>query len=286
MSFDLQKVFDENLDLYEILEFGNDMPREQLTPSAIKKQYRTLALLYHPDKQPDNPKSLHKFHLISLATHVLGDSSLRDAYNGWLRNRESHETNDKVRTAHINKLHKREADASRISNDENAPNVQQIQKYGETLRKLKHFKMSYGDWKNLRESTNSSENSQPVHKFYDSSTLRIELINDDPTVADKLTLKTFLSRLFEVQELYDLYYSSRNDFQNDETIVAYAVLMSPQEAQQLFQRWTERRNTEGWKSIIDIAPRIPLHYYAGFTDRVELNPKIAAMVNNDTIVIE
>lgn len=36
------------MDLYQVLEVPKDAPAEE-----IKKSYRRLALLYHPDKNPD-----------------------------------------------------------------------------------------------------------------------------------------------------------------------------------------------------------------------------------------
>jgi translocation protein SEC63 len=39
----------------------------------IKKAYRKLALLYHPDRNPDNPEASAKFIIISKAYECLTD---------------------------------------------------------------------------------------------------------------------------------------------------------------------------------------------------------------------
>lgn len=145
--------------------------------------------------------------------------------------------------------------------------------------------MPYGDWK--RPQTTSAKDNQLSnrHKLYDSCTLRVELTNNG-LFSDKEILNRHLSSVFEGLELFDIYYSSRNDFMVDATIVAYAVFESPQESQQVFQRWLEKSGKSDWGLVIDIAPRIPVHYYANFTRQVELNPQIAEMLVKRPIIID
>lgn len=58
----------KGFDPYEILEVEHDAPIER-----IKKAYRKLALLYHPDRNPDNPEASAKFIMISKAYECLTD---------------------------------------------------------------------------------------------------------------------------------------------------------------------------------------------------------------------
>ena len=64
------------LDYYKILEVGKDADSE-----AIKKSYRRLAMLYHPDKNPGDKAAEEKFKEIAEAYTVLGDEEKRKKYD-------------------------------------------------------------------------------------------------------------------------------------------------------------------------------------------------------------
>ncbi len=51
------------------------------TQAEIKKQYRKLAVKYHPDKNPDNASAEKKFKEISEAYEVVGDAEKRKKYD-------------------------------------------------------------------------------------------------------------------------------------------------------------------------------------------------------------
>jgi curved DNA-binding protein len=63
-------------DYYQILGLNRNASEDE-----IKKAYRKLALRYHPDHHPDDPKSEEKFKEISEAYAVLGDPEKRREFN-------------------------------------------------------------------------------------------------------------------------------------------------------------------------------------------------------------
>lgn len=63
-------------DFYELLGVERSASKEE-----IKKAYRTLALKYHPDRNPDNPESEQKFKEISEGYDVLSDDTKRKQYD-------------------------------------------------------------------------------------------------------------------------------------------------------------------------------------------------------------
>jgi hypothetical protein len=54
---------------------------QQATPEEVKKTYRQLALLYHPDRAPDNPLAYARFLEIQDAYSVLSNERLRRQYD-------------------------------------------------------------------------------------------------------------------------------------------------------------------------------------------------------------
>lgn len=63
-------------DFYEILGVGKSAPKDEL-----KKAYRKIAVKYHPDKNPDNPKAEDKFKEAAEAYEVLSDDQKRQQYD-------------------------------------------------------------------------------------------------------------------------------------------------------------------------------------------------------------
>ena len=63
-------------DYYEVLGVNKDASEEE-----IKKSYRKLAMKYHPDRNPDNPKSEAQFKEAKEAYEMLSDDQKRGAYD-------------------------------------------------------------------------------------------------------------------------------------------------------------------------------------------------------------
>lgn len=63
-------------DFYEILGVNRDASDEE-----IKKSYRKLAMKYHPDRNPDNPKAEEQFKEAKEAYEILSDAQKRAAYD-------------------------------------------------------------------------------------------------------------------------------------------------------------------------------------------------------------
>lgn len=63
-------------DYYEVLGVNKDASEEE-----IKKSYRKLAMKYHPDRNPDNPKAEEQFKEAKEAYETLMDDQKRAAYD-------------------------------------------------------------------------------------------------------------------------------------------------------------------------------------------------------------
>jgi len=74
--FNNDDSFSSMPDLYKILECPEDA-----SPDIIKKQYRKLSLIHHPDKNQGNPESEEKFKTINMAYEILSDSSSKSKYD-------------------------------------------------------------------------------------------------------------------------------------------------------------------------------------------------------------
>ena len=62
--------------LYEILGVLKESSAED-----IKKAYRKLALLKHPDKNPGDEQAAENFHQLQKAYEILGDPKRRERYD-------------------------------------------------------------------------------------------------------------------------------------------------------------------------------------------------------------
>ena len=62
--------------LYELLGVGPDASDE-----ALKKAYRKLAKMHHPDLNPNDPHAARRFREVTVATAILRDAKRRSAYD-------------------------------------------------------------------------------------------------------------------------------------------------------------------------------------------------------------
>jgi len=63
-------------DYYEVLGVNRDASEDE-----IKKSYRKLAMKYHPDRNPDNPKAEEQFKEANQAYEILTDANKRSTYD-------------------------------------------------------------------------------------------------------------------------------------------------------------------------------------------------------------
>lgn len=66
----------EEIDLYEVLQLD-----EEASSRDIKKAFRRLSVLMHPDKNLDNPDATENFQKLSYAYEILGDEEKKFLYD-------------------------------------------------------------------------------------------------------------------------------------------------------------------------------------------------------------
>lgn len=66
----------QDLSYYEILEISRDADQ-----ATIKKAYRNMAKMYHPDKNPGDSEAEHKFKLCNEAYQCLSDEKQKSIYD-------------------------------------------------------------------------------------------------------------------------------------------------------------------------------------------------------------
>ena len=63
-------------DYYEVLGLNRDASTDE-----IKKAFKKLAMKYHPDRNPDNPKAEDNFKEVKEAYEILTDPQKKSAYD-------------------------------------------------------------------------------------------------------------------------------------------------------------------------------------------------------------
>ncbi len=72
-----------NRNPYEVLGLPNRSPI-----TLVKKKYRSIALMNHPDRRPGDPKSLETFEKATVAYHFLLDAGRKKEYDLELKRSE------------------------------------------------------------------------------------------------------------------------------------------------------------------------------------------------------
>ncbi|SCU99244.1 LAME_0G02410g1_1 [Lachancea meyersii CBS 8951] len=281
---DLNSVFKQQLDLYELLDFRVKSPDDlvKLTAFQIKRKFRHQALKYHPDKNKGNPDAALRFHLVDEAAKLLSNSTAKKAYDSWyignfLKRRKADEHIELQRA----KLHARERAAS--PKTQGTFDLATYEEYGHLLRKLKHFEVPYGDWRNFDKNPSS-----PKHKLQESSTLRLELSNNK-ILRNKDHLIDLLSEEFQAT-VFNLYYSSRNDYANDSFIVAYASFNNIQDTLRIVKTWNTNKSSNStrgalWSHLEDISPKVDPSIFS-FKHKTDLHPAIQQRLANEAVQID
>ncbi|CAI4062131.1 hypothetical protein N7582_002054 [Saccharomyces uvarum] len=281
---ELDDVINQRLNLYDVLELPSPLDVRAIYDDLpqIKRKYRSLALRYHPDKHPNDPLIIHKFHLLSTATNILTNTDVRPRYDRWLIEHQRR-TNDVQRNKLIEKLQRSESGTATATATPPHANVSQVQRYGELLRKLKHFNKPYGDWKHLDQQ----DQEKPAHHpYYDCSTLRIVLDNFPHSSVKASCLAHLQTRVFAAlnpHEIHDIYFSERNNYSDGDSIIIYTVFDTPITAQHIFRSWSSGNVIP---TVHDMSPLIPLHYYSDFNLQTDLNDDIARLVSNEPIPLD
>lgn len=267
---ELEQIYDSEIDLYNVLRFDN----KNVSSSDLRKRFRQLALEYHPDKNPEDTEVIQKFHLISLAIDILTDNKLRGEYDLWWNQRATLNKEQTQRGRWVAELEKREKkNTSTHGHASTDTDFVSIQKYGEYLRKLKHFNISY----------NWSPQTPTKQLFWDSSTLRLEMEAENHpkiNVFQEEPLRSFLESIFAVH-IHSIYYSTRNR-PGDPTVVAYAVFQSPAESRIIYRSYKDQILPSPLKSI---QPRIPISYYKSHV-QTRLEPRIESLVASRVLQVD
>lgn len=318
----LKEIIRQNEDLYAVLELNTNRNID-ININDIKKQYKVLALKYHPDKNIINRedkdgfdnKSNDLFHKISIAYEILSNEKLRIKYDQWYQNNRINRLNtSSIRTEMIRKLNKNEKIDNFKVNKKNY-NLHDLQKRGQRLRKLKQLRLPYHNWDGRivsNTTTDKNNKSYDNNKWSDSSTITVELKNlqndnnnNNSNFFNVINENDLLLDLYSLLQLnetdvIDHYFydddssgsSSTDNYGN--MICLYLVLSSPKISSKIWDKWRNGQVPKIINSQIivnDISPRLKEEFYnkknSGFlNDDIELNPDIENLLCEPEILTE
>lgn len=132
----------KSVDLYELFDVSPES-----TETEIKKAYRKKALIYHPDKNPDDPKANEVFQKLSKALEVLTDKEARTSYDKILNAKKEREIKNRKLDAKRRKL-KDELDAQEKFNSEISIRVEE-DKLKQEIERIRKEGYAFVDCDNL-----------------------------------------------------------------------------------------------------------------------------------------
>ncbi|CAL9737627.1 pre-mRNA-splicing factor Cwc23p [Monosporozyma servazzii] len=315
MSDILKEVVENKEDLYHILEFDHcidtTFPLQSIKDDDIKKQYRLLALKYHPDKNVNNDNDIiaGRFHKISIASQILSNHTLRASYDHWyetFRQRQAlikHKNNKRKQL--INDLDKNETTSKlQTQNNNNNTNMSRVdlyalQKNGEQLRKLKQFNLPYGNWDGkLSEPKEPKLDDLNGNKWVDSSSLAIEVKGSIPQGEDLIEILIDILQIRK-QDIQGYLNVGDNEWTHGPHESLVNLMFShPKIALKIMKKWREGRYNDSSKDqiiITKLTRKLDKQFFVGnskFLDnKIDLNKDIEDLliepeVLGETILID
>lgn len=316
MSQSVKEVIEQREDLYSILGFSEvkdpKIPLSNITISDIKRRYKVMALKYHPDKyiqkndnEPDDKETRQaRFHMLSISMEILSNTYTKSQYDHWyetfrqLQSKVKDQNDNRSRL--INKLNQQEGSSNRGISKK--VDFLDLQKNAQQLRKLKQFNIPYGNWSGSIPIDKQDNEKEKNRKWYDSSTLRVEVERIDSNIewSDTNKIVRLICDCLKTpyqNNIVDLYYSSRHKVINskEQTKVLYLVFSHPKWALAVWNTWNGKNDgmkLDGFLLIKTLSPKIKMDYYLSsvkmefLRDDVALDPNIEQILAEPEILAE
>lgn len=294
MSDVVKTVIGQRLDLYKLLELnykdykGND---DAATTHSLKKQYRKLSLRYHPDKNP-GPEYIDRFHLLNLAITVLADPAKKAEYDQWVAqylypDNGLSEAEQTRREALVQKLNASERKVREDNQGGNVADIGKIQNYGEKLRRMAHFGLGFGDWRNLDEHISRATTNTIEDATTDKEVCTLRAVFDFQSIeniTDPNNLRRYMNEVFPeyMYDIDEIRYSSNNVYDGEEDIVVYIVLKDPIKTGRLYHQI--KRNPPD--AFVEIEPYISPKLFESFSKEIPLNDHVKNLLRGVPEVID
>ena len=196
----------KDVDWYELLGVATDADE-----NTIKKAYRKKALSCHPDKNPDNPKAIEKFHQLSKALSILTVEDTRKAFDNLLKAKKA----NKIRNDQLDSKRKKMKDdlearerAAQYNKDDVvlsekklAAEIERLQKEGKRQMEEENEKLI----KMMEEEINNSTSQQNPSNYMDNSSTKLKVrwkqSSKSNSKYDEDTLRTIFCKYGDVGDI-------------------------------------------------------------------------------------